>query len=195
MPGQYSKRLTSTVLQPSDTKMTMTCTIRQLDRDDANAWASLRREALEAHPLAFGASIPDDPGYLVEFFLTRCASNAESVVFGAFIDGSLVGIVGVLRNAGKKEYHKAYIWGMYVAAGSRRGGAGEVLLRTAIQRGRSWSGIEQVHLSVSDVAYEARRLYERNGFQQWGREPRALCWEGNCADEIHMGLDVRGSTC
>lgn len=63
----------------------------------------------------------------------------------------------------------------------------------AIQQSRSWAGVEQVHLAVSEVAQEARRLYERNGFQEWGREPRALCWEGRCADESHMVLDLRVS--
>jgi hypothetical protein len=46
--------------------MTTICTVRRLDRGDAEAWATLRREALAAHPLAFGASIPDDPKFLVE---------------------------------------------------------------------------------------------------------------------------------
>lgn len=164
--------------------------VRKLDSDDAEAWAALRREALEAHPLAFGASIPDDPTLLVEFIRTRLASSEESTVFGAFIDVSLVGIIGVLRNTGRKERHKALIWGMYVTAGSRQMGAGEMLLLAAIEQARSWVGVKQVHLAVSEVAIEARRLYERNGFQAWGREPRALCLDGRCADETHMVLDL-----
>ncbi|MBI3976447.1 MAG: GNAT family N-acetyltransferase [Armatimonadetes bacterium] len=167
--------------------------MRKLDHDDAEAWATLRREALEAHPLAFGASVPDDAKVLVEFIRTRLASSDESVVFGAFSDVSLVGVVGIARYSGKKERHKALIWGMYVAAGNRRHGIGEILLHTAIQQARSWQGIEQVHLAVSEVASDARRLYERNEFKEWGREPRALCWEGRCADETHMILDLRQS--
>src|SRR5215510_7574032 len=45
----------------------------------------------------------------------------------------------------------------------------------------------------SEVAGGARSLYERNGFKEWGREPRALCWAGQCADESHMVLDFRQS--
>ena len=171
--------------------MTTICIVRKLDRDDAEAWASLRREALEAHPLAFGATIPEDPKTLVESFLARLTSNEESAVFGAFIDDSLTGIAGIRRNPGGKERHKALIWGMYVTAGSRRKGVGAMLLRTAIRQARSWAGVEQVHLAVSEVAEGARRLYERNGFQEWGREPRALCWEGRWVDESHMVLDLR----
>jgi GNAT superfamily N-acetyltransferase len=173
--------------------MTTTCTVRRLDRDDAEAWAALRREALEAHPLAFGAFIPENPKLLVDLIVTRLTSSEESAVFGAFIGGSLIGIVGIRRNAGVKERHKALLWGMYVTARSRRNGAGEMLLRVAMQQARSWAGVERVHLAVSEAAQEARRLYERNGFQEWGREPRALCWEGRCADESHMVLDLRPS--
>jgi GNAT superfamily N-acetyltransferase len=174
-----------------DENMTTICAVRKLDPDDAEAWASLRQEALEAHPLAFGATIPEDPKTLVESFLTRLTSNGESAVFGAFMDDTLIGIVGIRRNPGGKERHKALIWGMYVTAGSRRKGVGATLLRTAIRQARSWAGVEQVHLAVSEVAEGARSLYERNGFQEWGREPRALCWAGRCADESHMVLDLR----
>ena len=173
--------------------MTTGCTVRKLNHEHAEAWALLRREALECHPLAFGASVPDDPKLLVEVILKRLDSTEESAVFGAFTGGSMVGIVGIRRHPGKKELHKSVIWGMYVAASARRCGAGEMLLRRAIQQARSWRGVEQVHLAVSDVATDARRLYEKIGFQEWGREPRALCWEGSCADETHMLLDLRES--
>jgi len=103
----------------------------------------------------------------------------------------LVGMVGVLRNRGTKERHKSLIWGMYVKSQYRRTGSGESLLRAAIQHAQSWTGVDQIHLSVSEVAEDARRLYERIGFQEWGREPRALCWEGRCVAESHMLLDLR----
>jgi GNAT superfamily N-acetyltransferase len=168
--------------------MTRICTIRRLDRGDAEAWAELRREALVSHPLAFGASIPDDPKFLVEFILARMDSTTESAVFGAFANRSMVGIVGIRRDSGKKERHKSSIWGMYVTAGNRRGGIGKMLLHRSIQQARSYLGVEQIHLSVSDVATDARKLYEQNGFQAWGREPHALYWQGCYADETHMIL-------
>lgn len=169
-----------------------TCIVRRLSPDDAETWASLRREALEAHPLAFSMSVPDEPAELAGSFRSRLEANRESAVFGAFLDEALVGIVGIARITGKKERHKSMIWGMYVNSGSRRGGAGEMLLRSAIEQARSWPGVDQVHLSVTSIGADARRLYERNGFVEWGREPRALCWEGEYVDEIHMVLDLRG---
>lgn len=166
------------------------CTVRQLDPDDAVAWARLRQEALETHPLAFGASVPDNPERLLDIALNRLQLSDESAVFGAFIDSLLVGIVGIRRDEGLKERHKSIIWGMYVTGRNRRNGAGELLLHAAIERARSWPGVEQVYLVVNEVAQEAKRLYERNGFREWGRQPRDLCWGGRYTDAFHMILDL-----
>src|SRR5262245_45667784 len=171
--------------------MSTTCTVRKLDEQDTEAWTALRREALENHPLAFSASIPDDVESWIESIRARLASTDDSAVFGAFDGMSLIGIVGIVRNTGLKERHKSMIWGMYVRSGNRRSSIGELLLRTAIQQARSWPGVELVQLAVSHVASDAKRLYERAGFEEWGREPRALCWQGRCADETHMILDLR----
>lgn len=171
--------------------------VRKLHRGDAEAWASLRLEALQNHPWAFGSSVPDDPKLLADMIVPRLIAMEESAVFGAFdedTDDALIGVVGIVRNDGKKERHKALIWGMYVTASRRRNGAGQSLMEAAIQQARDWPGIEQVHLAVSEVTKEARRLYDRLGFQEWGREPRALIWEGRSADEFHMVLDLRDKT-
>jgi len=165
-------------------------TVRALKPDDAEAWAALRREGLESHPLSFSSLVPDDPRALVDLMLRRL-QEAGTRMFGAFEEGSLVGIVGLRREPGPKEGHKAFIWGMYVTARSRRGGAGSLLLRAAIQEARAWNGVEQIHLSVTSQASEARRLYERHGFRTWGLEPRAAHWAGQYTDEIHMILDLR----
>jgi GNAT superfamily N-acetyltransferase len=102
----------------------------------------------------------------------------------------MIGIVGIVRETTKKEQHKSRIWGMYVTASHRRGGAGALLLQAAIAHARGWQGVIQVGLSVTDVADGARRLYERHGFQAWGSEPRSICAEGQYADETYMMLDL-----
>lgn len=171
--------------------MSTACTVRRLGPDDVVAVVALRREALELHPLAFSASSPADPEVLSDSFRSLLALPDESAIFGAFVADTLVGMVGVVRNKGAKERHKALIWGMYVRAQNRRTGAGERLLRTAIHHAQSWPGVEQVQLSVTEIAGEARRLYERNGFQEWGRELRALCWQGRYVEDRHLVLDLR----
>ncbi|MBI2217280.1 MAG: GNAT family N-acetyltransferase [Candidatus Rokubacteria bacterium] len=163
--------------------------VRRIRPEDAETLAALRRKALEAHPLAFGASIEDDH-VLSPDFMPSLAQTEDSVVFGVFVDGSLGGMVGVHRGRHVKARHTAHVWGMYVSARFRCRGAGAALLRAAIEHARAWSGVVQVELAVSDAAPAARRLYDRAGFREWGREPRALSWQGRTVDEAHLVLEL-----
>lgn len=166
-------------------------TIRRLNPSDAQVWAELRWEALETHPLAFGASLPNEFGDLIESARARLTIAEDSAVFGAFVDNALVGTIGIRRDEGAKERHKCLLVAMFVRADHRRIGAGELLMRAAIQQARSWDGVEQIQLVVNDVAPEAKRLYERSGFRIWGIEPRSLRHDGLYTDAIHMILDLR----
>jgi RimJ/RimL family protein N-acetyltransferase len=165
--------------------------IRRLIPDDAHAWAQLRREALETHPLAFGSSIPDEFNNLVDIAIDRLRICDDSAFFGAFVSETLIGTVGVRRGEGAKRRHKSMIVAMFVRAGNRRNGVGESLMKAVIRQARSWDGMEQIQLVVNDVAPEAKRLYERLGFRSWGIEPRSLRWKGQYTDAIHMILDLR----
>ena len=163
--------------------------LRKLQSSDAESWASLRREALENHPLAFGASVPENPAELVQIFTQRLAET-EAALFGVFSGKLLVGAAGIRRNPGLKERHKALIWGMYVNSANRRGGAGRMLLQAAMDQARLWPGVKQIHLTVSDIALDAKRLYEKTGFRAWGCEPQALCWRGDYVSETQMVLPL-----
>ena len=165
--------------------------VRKLTEPDAQAWAAIRLKALRDHPLAFGSSVPDTIQPLIDRFLETVSSPESSVIFGAFQKDRLVGTTGINRNPGLKERHKAFIWGVYVAPEARRSGIAEQLLRSAIQHARDWLGVEVIQLTVSEFALEAMRLYDKLGFEAWGIEPRALCFEGRYADEVHMVLRLR----
>ena len=163
--------------------------VRRLGVDDAPALMALRREALDAAPLAFAASVEDDVGLSPEF-VRRSLAETTQAVFGHFDGPDLTGMVGLVRPPKVKLGHAAMIWGMYVTARARGRGAARALLDAAVRQAREW-GVEQVQLAVTEAAPEARRLYESAGFRPWGRQPRALGWQGRFVDEDHMTLDLR----
>lgn len=164
--------------------------IRPLVPDDVPALIPLRREALESAPLAFGSSPEDDGrGGSEAYMRASLADGDAAAVIGAFDGDRLVGMVGVIREPQAKARHRAYIWGMYVTPAYRRSGVGAALVAGAVERARGWDGVVQVGLSATDAAEGAARLYERVGFREWGREPRALCWEGVFVGERHYVLE------
>jgi len=109
------------------------------------------------------------------------------VIFGAF-QPELVGTVGVARDRHLKAGHRMNIWGMYVVPEQRRKGIAVTLLDTAVRHARALPGVSWLQLGVSSAAPEARRLYERAGFQIWGSEEDALRHEGRAVVEYHMAL-------
>lgn len=161
--------------------------IRELREGDAEIYAVLRREMLLESPLAFASSPADDFASSVEAVRDLLRRSPESVVIGAFRE-RLVGAVGLYRDRHIKSSHKAHIWGMYVAPGHRRQGVAAELFQAALRHARTLPGISWVHLSVSSAAPEARRLYERAGFELWGTEPEALRHDGQAVVEHHMAL-------
>jgi ribosomal protein S18 acetylase RimI-like enzyme len=93
-------------------------------------------------------------------------------MFGAFVDGELVGMAGFARMKPLREQHKGTVWSMYVRASARGHGLGGKLLRTIIEHART--EVEVLNLVVVSTNTAAVALYERHGFQRWGLQPRAL---------------------
>jgi ribosomal protein S18 acetylase RimI-like enzyme len=167
----------------------MTPQIRTLDEADALDLIGLRRIALIDSPESFLASPEDDwvsSETAVRDLLRR---YPDSVVFGAYAP-QLVGMLGLYRESRSKAAHKAHLWGMFVLASHRRHRAAVRLLEAAIRYARTLDGIASLHLSVSDSAIAAQRLYESVGFKTWGIEPDAIRVGGHSRSDYHMHLSL-----
>ena len=176
-----------TVLSNPDGPCVETTMIRTLEDTDCEAFVALRRKALLDSPLAFAASPSDDRAASVESVREQLRGSSDQVIIGAFRP-ALIGVVGLYRERHIKASHKMHIWGMYVAPQHRCQGIASQLLKAAVDHARRLSDVSWVHLSVSSAAPVAKRLYERAGFEAWGKEPAALRHDGQTVDEHHMAL-------
>jgi RimJ/RimL family protein N-acetyltransferase len=167
----------------------------RLTPSDAGRYVAPRREMLADSPWASAGSEGDDRG-LDAVGLRASLARPEGYAIlalaggpgGAGRGGPLIAAAGAVREEKAKRRHLALIWGVYVAPAHRGRGLGRSLVTAALAVARSWPGVEVAHLTVSEGAPAARRLYESLGFVAWGTEPDALRVEGRSYAETHMLL-------
>ena len=166
----------------------MTLEIRLLTSADAALYRAIRLEALAAHPEAFASTLAREQDKPLAWFEERLTT---SDVFGAFIDGEIVGVAGFRRQDGPQTMHKADLWGMYVRHQAGRAGVGRRLVDRVIVHAAKH--VEKLQLSVMSKNEAALRLYTAAGFVEYGREVKALKQNGRYFDEVLMELFVDGS--
>ncbi len=159
----------------------MSLEIRQLLPVDAAAYRELMLEGYARHPEAFTATVEERQDLPLAFWEQRTAQ-----VKGAFAAGKLVGAAGLEPDRRPKTSHRAKLFGMYVRAESRGRGAGRSLVEAILAEASARPGLEVVYLSVTDSNQEARRLYERCGFRQYGHEPMAIREAGVYLGKLHL---------
>ncbi len=164
--------------------------VRSVAPDEAEAWRALRLRGLQECPRAFGGSHEEESARPVDLTRARLAAQApdQAVVLGAYVDGALVGTIGVRREDGLKARHKAAVWGMYVAPEGRGRGIGGALLDAGIACARAMGGVTHMKLGVVVGQHAARALYTSRGFVPWGTEPASLCVDGVLVDDEFMTL-------
>jgi len=155
--------------------------IRRLGPSDAALYREIRLEALKRNPEAFGSTFESENAQPLSWFE---AVVVRADIFGAFLDGALVGIAGYAVQEGSKQAHKALLWGMYVRAAGRNLGLGERLVAAVLDHARGH--VEIVQLTVVSENVAARRLYGAMGFVEYGYEKRALKQDGRYYDEVLM---------
>lgn len=169
---------------------------RILTPADAEAYRSVRLQALHEQPPAFG-SLPEDEPNLSET-AARLQESEDRCFFGAFQNEQLIGIVRISRYSALNEKHRAYLGGLYVLPSFRCYGCGRALVREAL----GWAaiapgitpgitpGIRRVNLTVVTQQEAAIRLYQSLGFHIYGTEQETFSRDGQFYDEYLMTLKL-----
>jgi ribosomal protein S18 acetylase RimI-like enzyme len=129
----------------------------------------LRLEALGVHPEAFGSSVEEEQGKDLSYMI----GDPPNMILGGFIDGALVGSIGLVVSPKLKQRHKGHVVGVYVAPSWRGTGLARALTGQLIVEARS-AELVLLTLSVTVGNGAARRLYLNAGFISYGIEPSSL---------------------
>ena len=151
---------------------------------------------LRDHTDVFGSSHEEFAQQSLEEVARRMRernSPPDNALFGAFLDGKLVGSTGLHREEGAKDRHKAMIWGVYTAPEARGHGVGRALMLAAIDRAKATFGVERLNLAVATHNTTARNLYVSLGFTVWGLERHALKLPDRYIDEEYFALELDDS--
>jgi ribosomal protein S18 acetylase RimI-like enzyme len=162
-------------------------TIKRLSEADLGDFHAIRLEALQQAPQAFGSTYESEVLRPIAGFAERLAN---SIVFGAYSGGRIVGMAGLARYDGPKESHKAFVWGVYVRADMRARSVAGSLVQALIDHAPD--GVEQILLTVVRENEAAEALYRRLGFTVYGEEPNALKTSAGYASEFLMIRSLAG---
>ncbi|WP_164016283.1 GNAT family N-acetyltransferase [Pyxidicoccus trucidator] len=164
-------------------------TVRKLRPDEAETFWTLRLRGLKEHPEAFGASYEEDAVLPMERVRSRLEGPSQWVL-GAFDGERLVGVAGLYRDTGRKQSHKAHVWGMYVLPEVRSRGIGRRLMSALLDEARRMPGVERLLLTVAVGNASAQKLYRALGFRTYGVEPNALRFDGASVDNELMCMPL-----
>lgn len=165
--------------------------VRQLEPKDAEAYRSLRLEALQESPSAFASSYEEEKKQSAEAYQKSFADQTESFTFGAFEGSQLVGVVTLRRESLTKLRHRANLVAMYIRPEKRGSGLGKALVSKVSEKATIIAGIEQINLCVVTTNLAAKKLYVSCGFEVFGKEKRALKFGDTYYDEEHLVLFLK----
>ncbi|MDO6684942.1 MULTISPECIES: GNAT family N-acetyltransferase [unclassified Agarivorans] len=161
----------------------MNIDVLELQPDHSKEYLALRRVSEFELPQYVGPSVErellaGDDG--ISSILSMYASEG-TVLFGAFAENKLVGVIAVSRRLSPKFKHRGFIWGMYIAHDYRKAHVGGVLLQYVQKWAKNHSEVILLWLQVTTSNKPAISFYSKYGFKVYGTEPQALY----ALDEFH----------
>ena len=159
--------------------------IREANLADATRYRELRLEALLDSPTAFSADYQINLGHPMSFWEGRLTSDEHGIMFLAEHENKLIGMTGIRKGESPKTKHGAYVWGVYIRPACRGLHIAEALIENCVDWAREHD-VVILKLGVMANNESAIHCYKRCGFTVYGKEPRALSYEGHYYDEFLM---------
>lgn len=123
----------------------------------------------------------------VEALLSQYASEG-TVIFGAFENSELIGVLALSRRLSAKYRHKAFLWGMYIIPKYRGSGVAQSLMQASIDWAVNHPEVIALSLQVTLSNIRAQKLYKRLGFTIFGTEKNSLFAADKYHDAYYMEL-------
>lgn len=158
----------------------MTFSVRQLHPVDQPQWRALRLDALQRYPEAFLTTHAEQ---MARSDTEDATMLAQGNWFGLFFDEEMIGQGAMIPVSYAAGRHRAEIGGVYITPDNHGAGAAGALLDGLVEAAKA-KGIKQLELSVAANNPRAIRFYERNGFERYGTQPRAIILDGTPQDDF-----------
>jgi ribosomal protein S18 acetylase RimI-like enzyme len=164
--------------------------IRNLKSGDSGLYRALMLRGYSEHDHAFTSTFEERATKPPEWW-SRRLQDPTTITIGAFDAGdALIGTVRLEAFQRGRERHKIHLAAMYVMRDYAGKGVGRKLVDEALAEARKMNGIEIMSLTVTADNLPAVRLYAKVGFQEFGREPRAVKTTAAYLDKLHMWRPV-----
>ena len=109
-----------------------------------------------------------------------------TILFGAFSEEKLVGVIAISRRLSPKFQHRAFIWGMYISSEYRQLRVGALLLAHVQSWAKNHQEVNVLWLQVTESNTPAVSFYKKHGFEIYGTEPQALFTQGEYHNVHYM---------
>lgn len=129
----------------------------------------------------------DEKKYLAEQL--KRIGNAQTVQLLAFSQNKLIGITSI--DLGERVSKHVGNFGISVAKDFRGQGVGSLLIKNILKEAKRYlPNLKIVTLSVFANNPVATKMYQKFGFRQYGRLPKAILHRGRLVDRIYMYCEV-----
>lgn len=160
--------------------------VRRLGPDDLEVFRDLRLTSLRTDPDSFASDHEVWAAYSDPKWLSYLE---DEQVFGAFVGGAPAGLIGLIPNTKSRLLHRTEIAMVYVATEYRGSGVAVAMLSHVIAFVRE-AGLLQIELSVNAANARAIKIYERHGFEEYGRLPQGFRARDGFSDDLLMVLKL-----
>lgn len=106
----------------------------------------------------------------------------------AEVEGKVVGNSDVHKGIGKRSHTGTL--GIALKQGYRDAGIGTEMMRVLTEESER-AGLKLLRLSVFESNARARHVYEKTGFREVGRIPKAITKGDTYVDEVWMALELK----